>query len=262
MRAVPKTDLGKNPMPTASSARQFPCERCPLRGFDIFRNFSAEEVKFLNRFKVGELKVEAGGAVLNEGGPSPHFYTVLTGWGIRYKMLEDGQRQILNICLPGDLVGLQSAVLHDMQHSVSALTDMLFCVFERRRIWELYSKQPSLAFDVTWLAAREEQMLDEHLLSVGQRGAKERISYFLLFVFARARDRGLTRGNSINLPITQQHIADTLGLSLVHTNRILNQLSRRGLIKWENRQFRIADRPNLEDLAGWRPPPDRERPYL
>src|SRR5690606_31021671 len=105
----------------------------------------------------------------------------------------------------------------EMKHSVEALTDMLLCVFERARIWEIYENYPALSFDVTWLAAREEQILDEHLLNLGQRSAEERTAFLLLFLFARAELRGLTRGSAVDLPFTQQHIADTLGLSLVHT---------------------------------------------
>ena len=77
-----------------------------------------------------------------------------------------------------------------MQHSVEALTDMMLCVFPREKLWDLYTDYPTLAFDVTWLAAREEQILDEHLLSVGRRTAIERIAYLLLHLFGAPRRSG------------------------------------------------------------------------
>jgi CRP/FNR family transcriptional regulator, anaerobic regulatory protein len=245
-----------------AGARRYPCDKCPLRGLEMFRSFTARELDFVSRFKTGELVAEAGTTILAEGNHSAHLYTALSGWGFRYKLLEDGRRQILNAVLPGDFIGLQGALMSEMQHSVEALSDMLLCVFERERLWELYRDYPDLAFDVTWLAAREEQILDEHLLNIGQRTAEERMAFLLLFLFSRAEIRGLTRGSSVDIPFTQQHIADTLGLSLVHTNRTLNRLARRHLISWSQRTLRLVDRKKLSDLAGWHDMTEKNRPYI
>ena len=95
--------------------------------------------------------------VLVEGNHSAHLYTVLSGWGFRYKLLPDGRRQILNFVMPGDLIGLQGSLMGEMQHSVEALSPMLLCVFERDNLFELYRNHPGLAFDITWIASREEQ---------------------------------------------------------------------------------------------------------
>src|SRR5712691_11251602 len=144
------------------AGRKVPCEKCPLRVKPVFRQFMPEELKFVSDFKSGELNAEAGTSLLLQGNNSAHLYTVLSGWAFRYKMLPDGRRQILNYVLPADLVGLQASAFNEMQHSVEALTDMLLCVFPREKLWDLYRNHPTLAFDVTWLAAREEQILDEH----------------------------------------------------------------------------------------------------
>src|ERR1043166_3756689 len=207
-------------MPEASPARSVPCEACPFRSFHaVFRDFTPDELEFISGFKVGELRVKHGNTFLMQGTSSAHLYTVLSGWAFRYKLLPDGRRQILNYALPGDFVGLQGAVLNAMEHSVEALTDMVLCIFPRDRLWELHRGHPTLAFDLTWLAAREEQILDEHLLSVGRRTAMERLAYLFLVVFLRAEEGKLTKGNVIQLPFTQQHVADMLGMSLVHTNK-------------------------------------------
>ena len=98
--------------------RQYECERCPLRGVEIFRKFTKEELGFVSDFKSGELAAEAGTTFLTQGSSSAYVYTVLSGWGYRYKDLEDGRRQVLNFVFPGELVGLQGAVLKEMEHSV------------------------------------------------------------------------------------------------------------------------------------------------
>jgi CRP-like cAMP-binding protein len=249
-------------MTLVRTAWRFPCAKCPLRQIEAFRKFEKEELEFVASFKTGELAVEPGATVVSEGSQSAHLYTVLSGWGFRYKLLDDGRRQILNFILPGDFIGLQSSLLREMQHSVEALTGMLFCVFERERIWELYEKRPGLAFDLTWMAAREEQMLDEHLLSIGPRTAEERAAYLLLFLFSRAAVRGLAKGNRISFPFTQPHIADTLGLSLVHTNRVLNRLARRKLIVIKKRELEVVSRKGLEAIARWEPIVEAGRPFI
>jgi CRP-like cAMP-binding protein len=104
-------------------------------------------------------------------------------------------------------------------------------------------------------------MLDEHLLSVGQRTAEQRAAYLILFLFSRADLRGMTNKTSVELPLTQRHLADALGLSLVHTNRVLNRLSRRNAIKWHNHTLRI-DPKQLAKLAEWSPDLDATRPYI
>jgi len=244
------------------STRYIPCEKCPLHCSGHFRTFSARELEFISSFKRGELSSDAGSTILLEGTHSPHLYTVISGWGFRYKTLEDGRRQILNYVLPGDFIGVQGSVLSEMQHSVDALSDMLLCVFERNRLFELYEKHPDLAFDITWLAAREEQMLDEHLLSVGRRSAAERAAYLLAFLFERAEAVALFSKKGRIAPLTQQHVADTLGLSLVHTNKTLRKLSNRGAIDWQDSGFEIKDIERLKEIAVWDGLPEIARPFI
>ena len=241
--------------------RKIPCERCPLGRIEGFRRFSKDELEFVQGFKAGELTAEAGTTILSEGSHSDHLFTVVSGWGFRHKLLENGRRQILNLVLPGDMIGLQGSVSQEMGHSVEALSDMFLCVFERARLWDLFRNHPGLGYDVTWLASREERMLDEHLLSVGQRTAEQRAAYLILFIFARAELRGMTNGRSIEVPLTQRHFADALGLSLVHTNRVLNRLARRNAINWKNHTLKI-DPKKLAEIAEWEPDPDTVRPYI
>ena len=245
-----------------SAGRRVPCEKCPLRPKKTFRPFTAEELDFVSGFKSGELNAEAGSSILLEGTNSAHLYTVLSGWAFRYKMLEDGRRQVLNFALPGDFLGLQGSVTEAMQHSVEALTDMVLCIFPREKLWSLYSGQPSLAFDVTWLAAHEEATVDENLVSVGRRSALERTAYLLLHLFIRAELLGLTQGSRVTFPFTQQLIADTLGMSLVHTNKTLKKLAASKAIRWKDKVFEILDRHSLADIAGHDNPEPSRRPLI
>lgn len=247
----------------ARSQRKYPCEQCPLQRRETFRNLNGQELDFVSGFKRGELSVDRGATVLAEGTRNPHLYTVLTGWGFRYKLLSDGRRQIVNYLLPGDLVGLQGSLMGEMQHSVETLTPMVLCVFERGELMSLYREHPDLAYDVTWLASREECMLDENLLSIGRRTAVERLSYLLAFLVERARGSAAPDGDSSPaLPITQQHVADTLGLSLVHTNRTARKLAERKLARWRERGCEVLDFEGLARVARWEGLGEKLRPFI
>ncbi len=238
-----------------------PCEQCPLRALSIFRDFTPSELAFVSKFKTGEMMAEPGAVILAEGAHSAHLYTLLSGWAFRFKTLEDGRRQILNYMLPGDLVGLQGSVIGEMEHSVEALSSLVLCVFQRDRLDELFAGHPSLGFDVTWLAAQQERMLDDHLLSLGRRTALERAAYLLAFLHQRALSLELGR-KRIEIPLTQQHVADTLGLSIVHTNKTLRKLSNLGLVRWLPGACEVLDMEGLMKVAGWEGPGERKRPLI
>ena len=238
-----------------------PCQQCPLRSLPDFRDFSARELEFVSEFKSGELSVERGATILVEGMHSAHLFTVLSGWAFRYKLLPDGRRQIMNYVLPGDLIGLQGSLMGEMDHSVEALTPVTLCLFERSKLEQLFERHASLAYDLTWIAAHEERILDEHLLSVGRRTALERTAYLVSFLYQRAQSSGMNGGRRI-IPITQQHVADTLGLSLVHTNKTLRKLADRKLMRWQDRGCEILDPDGLLALAGWEGLQRGPRPFI
>jgi len=244
------------------TSRQYPCEKCPLRPLPAFREFDKQELSFISTFKRGELAVDKGATVLVEGSHSAHLYTVLSGWAFRYKLLPDGRRQILNYSMPGDLIGLQGSLMGEMQHSVEALSPMLLCVFEREQLQELYRNHPGLAYDITWIASREERMLDENLLSIGRRTALERAAYLIAFIASRARGAGLNGKAPVQIPITQQHIADTLGLSLVHTNKTIRKLMDRKLVMWRDGGCEVVDYDGLKNLARWEGLGEERRPLI
>ncbi|MEJ8570033.1 Crp/Fnr family transcriptional regulator [Microbaculum marinum] len=241
---------------------RIPCSKCPLRDLECFRDFTEKEVEFLHEFKQGELTVNPGAPIVLEESNSPHLYTVLEGWGFRYKTLPDGRRQILNYVMPGDFIGLQSSVFEVMSHGVEALTEMMMCVFPRDKLWTLYTRHPTLAFDVTWLASREERLLDEHLLTVGRRTAIERVAFVIWHLYKRALSVGLASGNRLDLPVTQQHLADTLGLSLVHTNKTLKKLRANGCISVEERTVEVLDKSKLIEIAQAQEHEEGPRPFL
>lgn len=237
------------------------CERCPLRARTGFTNLRADETDFVGKFKVGELKVDAGAPVLQEGAASPHFFTVLDGAAARTKTLSDGRRQITNFVFPGDLIGLQASLLGEMRHGVEAATTMTLCVFSRERLWELFRLHPGRAYDVTWLAASETRTLSENLLTVGRRTARERLAFLLEFVMQRAVASGFAETQSrTRFPFRQQDLADATGLSLVHTNKMLQSLRAAGFVSLTDGVLEIRDRDGLRNAADFSEAEDLDLP--
>jgi len=240
-----------------------PCASCPLRKLSLFLPLAPGELALIESLKRDQAMLRADASIIHEGQTNAPLYTLLSGWAFRFKTLSDGRRQILNFLLPGDFIGVQQKMSDASVHGVQALTDVMLCVFPREKLWDLYKDYPTLAFDVTWLAAREEQMLDEGLLSVGRRTAMERLAYLLLTMFQRAEEIGLTKGDTIQFPFTQQHVADTLGMSLVHINKTLQRLNATKTMRWKERRFEILNREELAKIAFYEPAaPRARRPFI
>jgi CRP-like cAMP-binding protein len=209
------------------------CAACPLRSLPLFQRVSNDELALIDRLKQAEHEVEADTVLLHEGQTGAALFTLLQGWAIRYNTLPDGRRQILSVLMPGDFIGLQKRMTEAASHGVRTLTAVRLCAFQRDALWQLHRELPSLGYDLTWLAAQGEQVVDENLLTVGRRSARERVAALLLSLHERALQHQLPAADgSLLFPLTQQHLADALGLSRVHVQRTLRALQRAGLCDW------------------------------
>ncbi len=229
---------------------QTPCRQCRLRTLPLFLPHTAEEIALVQSLKRDELHLPGGHTLIDEGQTDAPLYTLLSGWAFRFKTLRDGRRQILNFLLAGDFIGVQQKMGDAAAHGVVTLTDSVFCVFQRDSLWQLHRQQPAMGFNITWLTAHEESLVDDTLLSVGRRTAEERVASLLIMLFKRAAALQADGGaQGVPFPLTQQHIADGLGLSLVHTNKTLRKLERRGLHRIEGGRLYLGDLQRLERLA-------------
>lgn len=226
------------------------CRHCPLRKKSIFVPMTEAEISFMLEFKSGELHVDAGTTIMQEGSNSPQLYTALEGLGLRYKTLESGERQVINFVMPGDFIGLQAGVMNEMQHSVEATTNMRLCVFDRKSLWALFRDHPDRAFDLTWIAAVEEHFLGESLAVLGHLRGLERVARAFVHLHDRVKWLGLMENGRMRLPYKQQDLADALGLSLVHTNKTLKRLRDRGVVRWQNGYLTILSYEGLCEAAG------------
>ena len=244
-------------------SEEIPCHACPLRARGEHTPNTADELVFIQDFKKREVSVAAGGSILREKSHSDELYTLRSGWAFRYRTFEDGRRQILNFLLPGDFIGLQAEIAGLSPYGVEALTESRLCVFPRERLWDLYQQFPRLAYDLTWLSSREELIVDENLLSAGRRSAIERVAMLLVHLYKRAINIGEgSKEAGVIFPLNQQHIADALGLSLVHTNKTLRRLQHHGLHEIRSNRLYLHNVDALQNISAYYALPLRRNPII
>lgn len=210
---------------------------------------------------VGELHTEprmvaANRDIITEGYKSDALSVLLDGVAIRYRVLRDGRRQILNIVLPGDFIGFPACFFDTTLYSVTALTDAVVSAIPFPRLFQLFAGNPRIAAAIFWLFSCEAAMYAERLIGIGQRSAIERLAHFLLELLTRLHVIGLADERSFRMPLTQEQIGDILGLTGVHVSRTLRQLRDDGLVVVEGQQFTLKNIEALSALA------DFERTYL
>jgi CRP-like cAMP-binding protein len=200
--------------------------------------------------------IAKGGDVLVGGIRYGCWYINHDGWLARYKILHNGDRQILDFILPGEIFGLQACVFKSSLYSVAAITRALVTTIPFDMSDEVLRQSPQLSKALLWSAICEAARLAEHVVDTGRRSAYERLSHLVLELFLRSKSAGLTKGMSYYAPLTQELIGDALGLSTIHVNRTLRCLREDKLIAIHGKQITILDFEALSLLC------DFENSYL
>lgn len=172
-----------------------------------------------------------GAELIFEGGSAEHPRFVLSGWAACQRVLQDGRRQIFRFILPGDVFGLAKGPAVVAHWSVVALTSMELVQGEAAVAQARAGEAPGIARALARAQTIDDQLLLDHMVRLGQQTAYERVAHFLLELQRRLRVAGLGDAQRFPLPLTQEILADALGLSIVHVNRTLQQLRRDGLIE-------------------------------
>jgi len=193
--------------------------------------------------------VGPGQEIVSEGRRCSSAFLITEGIAIRYRILRDGQRQILKFVLPGDFVGVRSCFFESALYSTKTLTDAAIAVVPLARLIDLFDSHPGLAAKMLRLFAREAAADAERLILLGRRPARDRIAHFLLELLVRLQTVGLADERSYRLPLTQEMIGDSLGLSIPYVNRVLHQLRDDGLVRIKDHVVIIDDIEELSAIA-------------
>lgn len=191
--------------------------------------------------------------ILSDGDRPSHVHLIIDGWAARYKIVPDGGRQFTAYLIPGDFCDLHVAILKKMDHGIVALTGVTVAEIAHEEIRSLTDNRPGLTRALWWATLVDEAVLRAWLVNLGRRNAYERIGHLLCEMHVRMKNVGLVRDGAYELPITQEQLADTLGLTPVHVNRMLQRLRSEGLIALGGRMLRILDAAALRKASGFDP---------
>lgn len=209
-------------------------ERPLVRKLSAFVALSEAEHRVLDRLHKRRRKFVAGRDLVHQGQSDQAAYILMSGWAFSYKLLPNGERQIVDFQIPGDFLGLRSVMLHLSDHSIEPITDIEVTEVHASDLLAAFSDTPRLATAVMWAVSRDEAMVVEHLVNIGRRDADERMAHFLLELGARLALVGMGSKAGFACPLSQYLMADAMGLSSVHVNRVLRRLREAGMVTFRN----------------------------
>jgi CRP-like cAMP-binding protein len=199
------------------------------------------------------VRVPVGAELVREGDHPSECCLLQQGFLCRHKELDEGKRQILSFHLPGEIPDLQSLHLQTMDHGLTALAPSTVAYIPHGSVQALIDENKQIAAALWRATLIDASIFRQWLASVGRSDAAERTAHLICEVALRMRMLGLTEGYEFDLPLTQTELADALGMSPVHINRVLQDLRAKGLIVTRGRHFTIGDWHQLKRLAKFDP---------
>ena len=225
-----------------------------IRKFEHLYPLTAQEQAALDGAFSRVLSFGADEDIVSEGDRPSECNVLLEGWTIRYKILEDGKRQIFSFHVPGDIYDAQSFLLETMDHSVATLTPCRIAVISHAAMKDLTETYPRIARAIWKDTLVDAAIFREWMASIGRRSAYKRIAHVLCEMVVKLNAVGLSDGHRrIDWPVTQAELGDALGLSLVHVNRTLQELRGEGLITLHDSRLEILDWSGLQRAGEFEP---------
>jgi len=198
----------------------------------LFVPLSDEDVRVLEGMCLNEERFKADTDIVREGDVPRSAFVLTHGMAFRYRLMPDGKRQIFTFMIPGDVFGLHAFLLRAMDHSIIALVPARLAAISRATVFDLFEHHPRIGHALWWSVLQEEAINRERIVALGRRSARGRVAYLLCELVWRHRAVGLAEDHAIRLPLTQVELADTLGLTSVHLNRILQGFRQGTSSRW------------------------------
>jgi CRP-like cAMP-binding protein len=226
-------------------------ENALVRKLSNFIRMSDGEMACLIQLQSAREKVGALTDIVHEGQTDHRAFVLQEGWAYSYKLLPDGGRQVITFSIPGDFIGLRSILLRTSDHSFATFSDCVVSPISVKRSISVFNEYPRLGAAMLWAVSRDEAMVVEHLVGIGRRSAIERVAHFFLEMGDRLRLVGMATESKFECALNQYLLADALGLTAIHVNRVLRQLREKGLITVKEHRVVIDDVKGLMKLAGY-----------
>ena len=224
-------------------------DSCFVTRLNNYLSLTAAEVATLSRLEESPEPLKAGDVLFEEGVASDCVALVQSGWLTSSTLLADGQRQILRVHLAGDLAGMTGLAWPSRVSTVVASLDSVVCRFPRRSLAELFEEHPRLASLFLSMAMMETIDLCDRMRALGRTNGKARLAQFFLSTLARHNVTGRATERTLPLPLTQTDLADAVGLTNIHVNRLLRELTEQGLIERGRGSVTMLDLARLGELS-------------
>ena len=222
--------------------------RFPLHRPELLGALQRGEVVLTRAMRPNARIFKPGEKILEEGEPHGFVYWLRTGWVARTRRLPDERNQIIAIFLPGDFFGVKTIFLVQQPDALEALSAVTVEFLDCREVLNLARQDPDVGIRLWWQICEDERRLHNWITGLGRGNAEERIAAMLLDFRIRLRRAGLA-GEGFRLPMTQQQMADYLGLTVVHVNRVLRRLKEAGAISVSGGRMMIRDIQAIAQLA-------------
>lgn len=189
--------------------------------------------------------------LIREGDEPGPMFVVLEGWACRYKILPSGTRQIMAFLMPGDACDLHVKLLAEMDHSIQAITPATVATVSKDDMATLIERHPNIAAAMYSAQLVDEGVMRAWIVSMGRRSSTERVAHLICELYLRARNIGLTGEGEFPLPLSQLVLADALGMTAVHINRVLKNLRLDGVMALQRGGVTLLDPVKLVRIAGF-----------
>ena len=208
---------------------------------------ASEDLKKLDDVIADPFQLDAREDLIQHGEDPQNVHLVLSGMVCRYKVLQNGKRAIVALMLPGDICDLHVAILGRMDHSIGTLTECSLVKISRGVIEDLLDNYPRIRRALFWSTLVDEAILREWLVNMGRRRADKQMAH--LFCEVHARLTAVNRMHDALMPLTQEELADILGVSTVHAQRVLSELRNQGLVTVQDSRVAVPDIVRLRQFA-------------
>jgi CRP-like cAMP-binding protein len=224
-----------------------------LTKLTLSNRLDGADVQAIQRLPIRIRDVKARHVIVADGARSTECSLLAEGFAFRSKTTPDGKRQTVSMHIPGEIPDLQSLHLNVMDYDLIALTPCVIGFISHRSLKALNIERPNIAAALWRETLMDAARLREWIVNVGRRSAMARTAHLLLALHHRLRAIGMAQDGEFGLPVAQTDLADCLGLSAVHVNRVLQLLRAEGLLTVSRSEYHLLQQEKLEELAGFDP---------